>query len=334
VGESIDWGSLEHAYGPAWDTPQQLAALASADPEVQREAMEHLGGAVFHQETLYSATGPAVRVVAGMLVRGEVAAEVQDFCLDYVGHVAEEVARVELIDAANHLLPALVPAVRESYPAVVAHLLNASRRTRRIAGRSLVQIVQPAAMAELRPDAMARLRQLARVEPPDDRAYYVRLLGQSGGDCGEFLVDGDVQVRTAAALSPALAADDTADGLIAAALAEAAENNVADPEVYELSDLVAAAARGIDFERLVSAAVRLAADDVGVGWDPPWGPLLGLAFRPPYQAGRKLTPAQRRMLAVLVANDRIWRQPYYDESFDAAGLPYDREECRRIAGPP
>ncbi|MGW4411780.1 hypothetical protein ACWEJ6_47710 [Nonomuraea sp. NPDC004702] len=63
----IDWASLEHAGGTAEDTPAALADLLLGAPEAQTEAVRHLNGRVHHQNTLYSATGPAALCVAAFL---------------------------------------------------------------------------------------------------------------------------------------------------------------------------------------------------------------------------------------------------------------------------
>ncbi|MDR3083484.1 MAG: hypothetical protein LBV60_21650 [Streptomyces sp.] len=62
-----DWSELDHAYGPASDAPFQLLALFSADITARSAAVAYLDGAVLHQGSVYSATGPVARVVATML---------------------------------------------------------------------------------------------------------------------------------------------------------------------------------------------------------------------------------------------------------------------------
>ncbi|MFI6286072.1 hypothetical protein ACIBCM_15145 [Streptomyces sp. NPDC051018] len=62
-----DWAALEHAYGPATDTPAHLAGLLDADQGVRSGALDHLHYKVHHQQTLYTATVPAALYVAGIL---------------------------------------------------------------------------------------------------------------------------------------------------------------------------------------------------------------------------------------------------------------------------
>lgn len=63
----VDWSEVGHAYGRATDTPGHLANLVAEDNKARGEALTHLGGAIVHQGTLYSATAPAAVAVAELL---------------------------------------------------------------------------------------------------------------------------------------------------------------------------------------------------------------------------------------------------------------------------
>lgn len=65
--DDMDWSRLFHAYGVASDTSRHLHALVSDDDAAFGAAVDHLFGAVLHQGTVYPATVPALRVVAGTL---------------------------------------------------------------------------------------------------------------------------------------------------------------------------------------------------------------------------------------------------------------------------
>ncbi|MFD6138785.1 hypothetical protein [Promicromonospora sp. NPDC060271] len=65
--DEVDWSRLFHAYGVTSDTPRHLHALVSDDEAAFGNALDHLHGAVLHQGTVYPATVPALRVVAGTL---------------------------------------------------------------------------------------------------------------------------------------------------------------------------------------------------------------------------------------------------------------------------
>lgn len=58
VIERTDWAALEHAYGPAHDTPLRLVQLVDEEPEVQAGALGLLGMSVLHHESLYSPRRP------------------------------------------------------------------------------------------------------------------------------------------------------------------------------------------------------------------------------------------------------------------------------------
>ncbi|GAB2808972.1 hypothetical protein GCM10027176_12180 [Actinoallomurus bryophytorum] len=63
--DDVDWASLSHAYGSAWDVPDLLRRLAAND-EAWDEAMRDYFDAVVHQGTCYDSTprtiGPLVRL--------------------------------------------------------------------------------------------------------------------------------------------------------------------------------------------------------------------------------------------------------------------------------
>ncbi|MFD7099360.1 HEAT repeat domain-containing protein [Streptomyces xanthophaeus] len=54
--DDFDWSATDHAYGPADEVPELLAALASADAEVRRKALSRYYGAVHHQGDVYACT--------------------------------------------------------------------------------------------------------------------------------------------------------------------------------------------------------------------------------------------------------------------------------------
>jgi hypothetical protein len=58
--DDIKWDQLTHAYGSARDVPLHLKRLASVDQDIRRRAFHNLVMTIFHQETLYTATAPAI----------------------------------------------------------------------------------------------------------------------------------------------------------------------------------------------------------------------------------------------------------------------------------
>jgi hypothetical protein len=65
--DEIDWGVLEHAYGPAKDVPESIRALASPDADEREKARHTLYGNIFHQGTRYQATAYAVPFLLELL---------------------------------------------------------------------------------------------------------------------------------------------------------------------------------------------------------------------------------------------------------------------------
>ena len=57
---AVDWSSLEHAYGPALDTPKQLEALGSSDAKTRSAALAKLEETIHHQTETYSASAASV----------------------------------------------------------------------------------------------------------------------------------------------------------------------------------------------------------------------------------------------------------------------------------
>jgi hypothetical protein len=74
----VGWDDLEHAYGRASDAPARLLALVGDDPRARADAVGYLDAAMLHQGSVYSATGPFVRIVAGLLGDPRTAVPVAD----------------------------------------------------------------------------------------------------------------------------------------------------------------------------------------------------------------------------------------------------------------
>lgn len=61
--DDTPWPSLDHAYGPAVDTPLHLRLVLADDEQVRADAVELLGASVLHQGSRYTATEPALAIV-------------------------------------------------------------------------------------------------------------------------------------------------------------------------------------------------------------------------------------------------------------------------------
>jgi tetratricopeptide (TPR) repeat protein len=60
---AIRWATLQHAFGPAIDTPRHLRLLLAHDDQVRDDALDLLGESLLHQGSVYTATVPAMRAV-------------------------------------------------------------------------------------------------------------------------------------------------------------------------------------------------------------------------------------------------------------------------------
>src|SRR3712207_2397151 len=79
--DQIPWAELEHAYGPASDVPNQIRALASANPQRRDAAYHELWGNIIHQGTVYEATAYAVPFLVEVLGDPNVQDKPQLLCL-------------------------------------------------------------------------------------------------------------------------------------------------------------------------------------------------------------------------------------------------------------
>lgn len=86
--EQVNWRSLQHAYGPAVDVPNLLRLLLCADPEVVRDAWESLYAHIYHQGTIYQATGAAVPFLVRMLAADEPPGKIE--LLNFLADLAAE----------------------------------------------------------------------------------------------------------------------------------------------------------------------------------------------------------------------------------------------------
>lgn len=70
--QAIPWQDLKHACGPATDVPGLIKALAQPDQKLRDAAWQELYGSLWHQGTIYEATGHAVPFLIRLLDVDEV----------------------------------------------------------------------------------------------------------------------------------------------------------------------------------------------------------------------------------------------------------------------
>lgn len=323
---TVDWGRLEHAYGPAIDTPEHLRALRSSDAEARAAALEHLDVAVLHQGFPQTATAPAVRAVTALLADGRAHPDMAEPLLEFLGHAALTVTDLADDRRFTEVLADLGDAVTQAYPVALSLLAQAPPDRALFRAEILVAIAQIPHLAPRREDVAVLVRELADRDT-GPQAPWVALLGRLGVDVRDRLADPDRAVR----LRAALVHEDhpRSQELIMAALADRPPSGV------HQCELVAAAIRiAGDFDTICAAACQVASRDSWTGFDDGWGALVRFAFPEPHRDSEPMSGAQRALLRALATNDEIWdpKNGSCALVFTRAGLPHSRDACRRLAG--
>jgi hypothetical protein len=178
--DEIDWETLEHAYGPAIDTPAHLRALNSADAKARDAATSHLMDDVLHGCFPASATAPAARIVTRMLAQDVVAPDTHGSLVEFLGNIATATGYAQREGSPfAEFRPALEGVVQESFP-VVMRFLDAPDMALRInAASAALSYVELDMFAEQRLVLAGRLLAWAQ-EQPEHRAMWVRMLGEVG----------------------------------------------------------------------------------------------------------------------------------------------------------
>jgi hypothetical protein len=235
--EDTDWAGLQHAYGPATDTPLRLVELLHDEPDIQAHALGQLDMSVLHQGSLCSATAPAVLFVAAILDHPRTLARhkscfpwddrvrpLRAALLEWLGQVADAAAYGEPDQAAEHeepeepqdaeeygtyeehAEPGVVEAVRATrvvvYRAVAPHLQAADPDIRAAALETVSALFEGPELADRVVEATRLLREgLGHLTERRERAVVVTTIGAWGQDTSDLLHDPDPAVRACAALA-------------------------------------------------------------------------------------------------------------------------------------
>jgi hypothetical protein len=355
--DDIDWGSLEHAYGPATTTPAYLRALLATDRAVRNEAVEHLWSAVTHQGTVYSATAAAAPYLlailaddAGRPIRVELLMVVETIAHGSSYHdvhgpffppeereSAEFQARVaaELADTA-----ACRRAVLAGFDLVLGFLADPVEPVRRQATSTAVALasLSEATEAQRSTTAAALTALAAGDQDPATLAASVLSLALLNADVRTWLDHPALPVRTAAALAPSLRDEAAAHAVLLDALARGQALDQSLPDGYPQIDgyprftVIAAVCDRVP-DRAAALPSLLAALDLASAWtvDFDRGPMLAYFFGPE-TSGTALTSPQRTFLKALLARDDLWdpTNGNAQNAFRHAALPYNREAIAEI----
>ncbi|TXS52785.1 HEAT repeat domain-containing protein [Streptomyces sp. t39] len=368
--EGTDWGELEHAYGPAENTPLRPVQLLDEDPEVQSWALTMLGMSVLHQDSLYSATAPAALYVAGVLddtrtltvhENNSVLADhpwpLRAALLECLGRIADSAAYGETTDEDGGDDQVATDAARTvcapGLDVVLPHLLALEPAVREAALGAVAMFLQSPDLTGRTGTATRLLsRLLAESTDRRERAAIVLTIGFWGHHTTSSLTDPDPAVRACAALTPALADNPDATRVMLDALGEptTVDSWFSGPTSIDPWDgrplphiegrlrhalLTAAIDRVTSFEELLPTATAFAPLCSNLTIADDWGPLLAAAFPRKHHPGAELTPAQHTYLSALVERDVCWRCTHLIASwFEDVGLPPDREAVRALLSGP
>ncbi|KOG45730.1 hypothetical protein ADK75_30210 [Streptomyces virginiae] len=366
VIEGTDWAALEHAYGPAQDTPLRLVQLMDEDPEVQAGALGLLDMSVLHQESLYSATAPAALCIAAVLNDPRTLTHHEDYStwddrprplraalLDWLGQVADSAAYSETTGEDDGNAPGVTAAVRAVrgmiQDAVAPHLLAPDPTVRAAALNATTALLQAPELAGRIAETTQTLRRLL-VQSTDrrERAATILTIGAWGQHTTDWLTDPDPAIRACAALSPGCENNPQATQTILDALLDPVaidswflEPTPTDPWAGDPLPhvdgrlrhalLAAAIDRTHDFEELLPVALASVPLCSNLTIDKDWGPLLAAAFPSGHDQRVELTPAQHRYLQALTDHDVCWRYTHLITTwFDNVGLPAHRASIKAL----
>jgi len=218
-------------------------------------------------------------------------------------------------------------------------LKHLNPRVRTLAAMGAVALAKANMLGDYAKEIEIRLLWLAQTtRDMDERSAHVLALGDLGYAPIEFLHDASPAVRMCAALAPRLAANAVAQNELLCLLEHQAGHIDTwfkdKPPQFAMCPRFAVVARLTQsvaaFEQLVNAAIAIVKITTIHCVDFDWGLLLVAAFKD--GDGQIATEAQRRFLAALVKNPKLWdahfRAPH--KWFQKAGLPYDRNECTKM----
>jgi len=325
---TVDWSKLDHAYGPATDTPEHLSALEFGDAAERLAALGHLDTAVLHQGFPATATAPALRAVTTLLAEGRAHPDTVEALLEFLGHAAYSLVNLAGNSYFAAELPGIADAITQAYPVVLPLLETSPPQRAMFRAYHLTTMAQTPRLADEREMLAVLVLEWAERDT-GPQADWIQCLARLGVDLRYRIDDPDPAVRLSAALGHE--DDPRCQELILTALAEPP------PPGVQKYDVVAAAIRiAADFDAIADAACRLAERDRNwPGADLGWGALVKFAFPQPYGKRRPLSSAQRALLRALVANDNLWNPKDGNCAvvFKSAGLPHSRGACRRLSDP-
>ncbi|MEJ3746378.1 HEAT repeat domain-containing protein [Actinomycetes bacterium KLBMP 9797] len=316
-----DWSVVEHAYAGmpvVPQTPQILAALLSDDPACQSRALGDLYGVVHHQDTIYSATAPAVNFVVAVLGDPRMLTPVPVGSGSHVTHVALRAALLDWLTSvmeaaagADERTPgqhADIAACRAARPNVyrAAYAMRADPDPAVVSAAlgTLACLLDAQELAHHRPEVATWLHDHALASTDRrTRVLAVMILESWAYDTTPLLEkDPDPVVRATAALSPAHAAKPEATTALLDVLsspAAAAWCQQVFPHFGRIFPfkLLATAIDRATLDELIAVLAVLLADAPPGTYAGDWGARLrAKAFPDGFPPSAPLNPAQQAFL--------------------------------------
>lgn len=221
--EQVNWRGLQHVAGPAVDVPNLLRLLLCANPDVVRDAWDSLYAHIYHQGTIYQATGAAVPFLVRMLAADEPPAKVD--LLSFLADLAVEgslLGEAPGPEAQNDWVRAMEEAIAaglETYFDLLQHpqmpvrllALLALARLRRRSGQIIPRLqewLKTTGDPQLRAAGLYALRKQMDDSPASQQYFSGLLLSSADPLVGYQVAAGWVEraARTAAPPSNAVAA--------------------------------------------------------------------------------------------------------------------------------
>ena len=357
--DKVPWAELTHAYGSAEDVPDLLRALADPDPARREATIWELWGNLFHQGTRYEATSYAVPFLLELLAepavreKGELLRYLGSLVAGYfdllnrplyatateVFHYGERIPFRELEPDERPFVDALAAIARETRAGIPlllqlaesgipaergwsAYVLACLPEDTSVSAPVLRRRLQDDHHAQVRAAAAFALGELGQAEPLraalDDDSPIVRCVAA----CELARIDPDPSLGPVLAgfLEGEIEGYDTAPGTGG----EAAEDAAAALSHLPIEQVRAA----------VPALLQALGHARSFGVVPLAQTLLGGCFERTSAPPDDLDEMQRAVLGGLVAHQELWSIINLQASFDAHGIPFDRQGVADLVGLP
>ncbi|MFB9906353.1 hypothetical protein [Allokutzneria oryzae] len=164
----LDWSGLRDAYGHATEVPGLLDALTGTEEAGRQSAINDLYGRLLHQDTLSEATPHAVPLLAALIPRPDLDAEIRTHLTFFVAGIANTTSAfsedgTEIVCAsydesgAETDIPETVLAARAAVAEVAPALFEHLTIDRDAAGMVALATVAPEAVSPLLVEEFAKL---------------------------------------------------------------------------------------------------------------------------------------------------------------------------------